>query len=536
VTRITACLLLLLISALLSLPLFLNADLQVASDALIHTGIAYAIQRDGIPPRNPFLAGEELPYYWFYNALVASLSSLLRQDPPIIMALLNPLALFSLLIAVYVAVGRRSPGRRDSGPGFLAAVWVAFGLNGWGCVLLIPLVLRSVSQLGPILSGGVWAYLPRIVVTQWEGTMGFMATKFLVANSFALSLAGLALAVMLLFDWLDRPRAGVWLAFWLMLLLTLYLNLVTGGALIAVCLIFFLQMLVFPFPRRSVERRFALFGLLSLALALAAASPYLASIIRASDTLERAVRFQSPDWFQLRVWIVILLPLWIANGIGWLSGGLRPRAPAALFILYSLGLLSAAFLFLRFSRHNEFKLPFILAIFLSLSLGDRYRHLPRWGRLTVWIMTVSILPTTLLGLIAYRFAPPQFRVSPPLAAAYAWMRDNLPSRAVVAASGSMDEIPLFVRRDAYLACRPFLRSIPVSRDLINRREALAAKLEDGDQTEGVLRKIAAEVKRPVFYIAEADRRISGDAMVRVYSASGIEVWFLAADGDAVGRE
>lgn len=536
IKRAKPFLLLTLIAGLLSSPLALNADLYVASDALIHTGIAYAIQRDGIPPLNPFLAGEKLPYYWFYNALAAGGSSLLGLEPFAIMALLNPLALLTLLVAVYLIIGRMSRDRSEDGPGLLGAVWVAFGLNGWGSFFLISTLRGNIFSLGPILSGGVWAYLPRIVISQWEGTMGFMATKFLVANSFAPSLASLALAILFLFAFLDRPRIVTGFAFWSCMLLTTYLNSVTGGALIVVCLIFFIQWFVFPLPQQREHRRLALCGLLSIALALAAALPYHASIIGAADTLERAVRFQYPDWFHIRVLIVILLPLWVTAGIAWIAGGRRPCTPPILFSLVSIILLSAAFLCLRFSRHNEFKLPFLLAIFLSLTLGDHYRRLPRRAKPIVWIITLSIFPTTLLGLVAYRRAPPQFSISPPEAAAYAWMRDNLPPDAVVVAPRSLDAIPLLVRRDAYVACRPFLRSIPASRDLINQRKATAAALRDDNLVGEILKKIAVEVGRPVVLIADPGQAITADGILRIYSAGGIDLWSLPAVSAAKRRE
>jgi len=62
---------LLLATLILSIPLLINPALKTRSDAIIHIGITRAILRDGIPPSNPFLAGEQLPYYWFYNALGA---------------------------------------------------------------------------------------------------------------------------------------------------------------------------------------------------------------------------------------------------------------------------------------------------------------------------------------------------------------------------------------------------------------------------------------------------------------------------------
>jgi len=181
-------------------------------------------------------------------------------------------------------------------------------------------------------------------------------------------------------------------------------------------------------------------------------------------------------------------------------------------------------------------LPFLLAIFLSLTLGDRCRRLPRRAKPLVWIATASLLPTTLLGLIAYCLAPAQFDLTPPEAAAYAWMRDNLPPDAVVASPRSLDAIPLLARRDAYVACRPFLRSIPVSRELINRRQAVSAQLRNGELAGELARKIAREVGRPVVLIADPGQAITADGLLRVYSAGGIDLWSLAAEGAAESRE
>ena len=224
---------LLLVTLILSLPLLVNPALETRSDAVIHIGITRAITRDGIPPSNPFLAGERLPYYWFYNALIALAAVNTGADPGRIMIILNILAILIMLLLVFKITNSFTGTSNNS---FLAAGLFVFGLNGWGWFLLLPgLSNNGLSGIPPLLTSGIWGFLERIVLTRWEGTMGFMLTKFWVANSFSIGIVAAIAAIYWFFRYIHRWRPSALIAFLLFTLISAHLNIIAGGALIIIC-------------------------------------------------------------------------------------------------------------------------------------------------------------------------------------------------------------------------------------------------------------------------------------------------------------
>lgn len=63
--------------------------------------IVYEIMNGNIPPRNPLLAGELLPYQWFFHAVVAGISYVFGVAPTIVFALANGLALLLTIILIF---------------------------------------------------------------------------------------------------------------------------------------------------------------------------------------------------------------------------------------------------------------------------------------------------------------------------------------------------------------------------------------------------------------------------------------------------
>ena len=64
-----------------SAPLAVNRHLHLRADAMSNTALAHAVRRHGLPPRDPYLAGQPLHYHWAYNAAVAGLSALTGLEP-----------------------------------------------------------------------------------------------------------------------------------------------------------------------------------------------------------------------------------------------------------------------------------------------------------------------------------------------------------------------------------------------------------------------------------------------------------------------
>ncbi|MEA1927599.1 MAG: hypothetical protein U9N73_05285 [Candidatus Auribacterota bacterium] len=513
---------LLLTTLILSLPLIINPALKTRSDAVIHIGITRAILRNGIPPPNPFLAGEKLPYYWFYNALAALICLLSGFDAGAVLIILNILGLFFLLLLSYKITVFIS-GR--TGRGVLAAALVIFGLNGWGWLLLIPGFLRNgISSVSPLLTNGIWGFLDRIVITRWEGTMGFMLTKFWVANSFSLGLVGVAAAIYYLFQYNHRQKTGSLILFLFFTLLSAHLNILAGGILLIISLSFFLYRLILPSRKKDVGKKSAVIVFILIAILIPLLIPYLNSIMDETSQTHPIIRFRLPDLFQLRVLTVILAPLWILAAITFRLRGDRTTRLYRYFLLLSILLLSAGFLFCRFPKHNEFKLLFLIALFLSLLIGLNAGLTNRKISWIVWGILLTTIPTTGLGLIAYSYSPDEHLITHDETAVYTWINRNLPADTVLIAERRNDLIPLLADRDAYLSCYTFLKSTPIDRSLIKNRRNRIRNLGDQEKMTKTLIEISRETGRPVSLI-----RYSGDLspkspLLLLHTEGEIKVW------------
>ena len=236
-SKIPPYLLVVLIAAIMSSPLIINHSLHTRRDAIAHVAITNKILRSGIPPQNPFMAGEKLYYYWFYNALAAALTKITGIKPATSMAALNVLALFILLATVYGAVRCARPKGMNNNNPLLGVILVAFGLNGWGWFrLLRPFIKYGPNLFTRMLAGSVWKFLPLISPGgKGAGKLGFMATKFLVATSFSLSLAAISASIYFLFKFFRKKEPVPAVLFCLFTALASYLHLIVGGMFIILC-------------------------------------------------------------------------------------------------------------------------------------------------------------------------------------------------------------------------------------------------------------------------------------------------------------
>lgn len=508
---------LVLIAVFLSSPLILNPSLHTRSDAIVHLGIINAVLRSGIPPGNPFLAGERLHYYWFYDAMVAGMVLITGFDGALLMALINGGGIFLLLLSVFLIVNIGS-GEGELSRGTWPAVFLAgFGLNGWGWLLLLPGLLRhGPGFLKSSLGGGVWGFLPRIVITKWEGTMGFMAGKFLVAGSFGPGLALMALSLYLLLRYREKPSLGRGLLLLASALLSLYLNLLIG----AIFVIAALAALVVDACR---ERGKARFGPLIPLVAIGLALPYV-WIVLGGSSFSGGTLLRPPTLTGLRKLFTVLLPLLVMAGVTWrrkpdVSARLVRRTALAGFFFTAL-----VYLFVFFTGHNEYKLPYLMAIYLSGLVGANIRSLGKKGRILVWVLTISILPTTGLALIAYTLDKSGPRPSSAELLIYRKVREILPSETVMMAEKKPYLGPMAGGRDAYLAQTAFLRGGLADRKVINRRRSRLGEFWRGDNRESIIREISKEVGRPLAVVAYSPIPAPGPGFRVLLSQENISLW------------
>jgi len=518
---------------LLSVPLIINPSLHTRRDAVVHVAITNKILRSGIPPQNPFMAGEKLYYYWFYNALAAALTGISGIPPAMIMAALNVLAFFILLISVLGSVRSALPeGTNDTSP-LLGILLVVFGLNGWGWFRLLgPSVKYGPNILTGILAGRVWKFLPLISPGgRGAGKLGFMASKFLVATSFSLALAAIGVSIYFLFKFFQKKKLLPAVLFCLSAALASYLHLVVGMMFIILCGVFGLTWLLLYRRGKRHGLKIAVSLLLLILVSLLLVAPYLTTVLGSRPTIKQGPVFSLPDSSYLKTYLFTLLPYLVILLLTFRSTIGRALIPSNMFLLLSVLLLAPAFLFLRIPGYNEFKFIFLSAVIMSLWGGISASYCRRWQRLIIWIIALSAAPTTLLGLAAYSFTPPSRAESrsPQQNAIFCWIAEHTPAETVVVDTRLADFIPMLARRDTYFGQKRFLmRRVGIYRpQAYQHRLSLMMDLLSGKDKTEILKMIRSEVQRPVILITHTGAMIENDGIKKLHSAGKIDIWALS---------
>ncbi|HEX7879098.1 MAG TPA: hypothetical protein VF720_06790, partial [Candidatus Eisenbacteria bacterium] len=212
--------------ALLVLINIVNPWLRWRADGRFHIGVTAEFLRGGIPPTDPFFAGLNLQYMWFFHAWLAGLAALSGAATSWLMVGTNMLGLVAFLSLV--AVLARDLGRSRNAT-WITVLVTAFGMGGLSWALL-PVKLAGVftgAKRGMEELKTLFALWPPTI----QKEMGFLSAgydqpfllrKFLVGTAMSLALAALMLQLVLV---LRRLRGGG------ALLLPL-IALVSGGAII----------------------------------------------------------------------------------------------------------------------------------------------------------------------------------------------------------------------------------------------------------------------------------------------------------------
>jgi len=520
------------LTVLVILPLLFNPALGTRRDAVHNIGIVQAIIRTGIPPQNPFMAGEHLYYYWFYNALVAALTITTPLDPGMIMILLNLLSFLVLLSAVYLTVGILVPAKYRLRSGGLALILVVFGMNGWGWFRLIPLISEfGLSRLIPTLGGRVWDYLNLVTIGgRGAGRVGFLSTKFLIPNAFSLSLATMGAALYLLIKYCRKRQPGQALLFILFTTITTYLNLITGAIFIFSIGCFFCLWLVLYFLRRHRNFQLALYGLLFLGICLAMLAPYLYSVLGGVLAARRAYSLAWPDKFHLHTFALVLSPLLAIALITYRKNEKTSYRAGRLCLLVFSATCCVSFLCCRLLRYNELKMLFLAAAGISIICGTHYANARHWQQKLSWLIALSAIPTTLLGLIAYSFTPPSGADSIPGEASrmLEWITDNTPQNTVICTTWG-DYIPMLAERDTYFCRRNSILEETnklYSAEEFYHRDALLKQLNTKGRQVDILRSIRGELHRPIMLLRYGNQPIPESGVEKIYSSGDMDLWRL----------
>ena len=512
------------ITCLVALPLVVNPRVHLRADAMSNTALAHAVRRHGLPPHDPYIAGQPLHYHWAYNAVAAGLSALTGLEPLTVMVVLGPIGLAIGLVWVARLVRLLGGGERGA---MLAVVVAVVGLNGWGWLILAMRWVAGEVGVAESLERGVSPFL-HLVVRGYDMRMGFLATKAMLSTSYIWTLALLPVAV----DGLLRLVQGRgWrhgLVFALAGAGAAYANLLVGVAVVALSaagLVLWACLVGAP-ARPQITRRAAA-GLGFAAACVGLILPYALVTVGASAGREQLVTLAWPDAWHLRGAVVGLLPVWLCVG---LCGWPRRWCQADLWLAFLSVGVGVTFLVVRAVDDVQVKFLFVLAMVLAVYVGGRAAELTRWRVCALWLVAASAVPTTALGMMAHARAPDAIHLSDAESATYNWIARHTPPDTVVVARERSTLVPILARRDLYIPDRVgFHRAGRYDAAVWRRRTEQMRRLFGRGEVALVLGEIAAELGRPVVLVTWEEFTQVTDPRVRLLHAAGnLRTWQLAA--------
>ncbi|QDU68763.1 DUF2298 domain-containing protein [Engelhardtia mirabilis] len=161
---------------------------RVSYHGLLHSGLALATER-GLPPHNPWLAGEGLGYYWAWHALGGLVMRTARIAPTEAFAVIGVwAAVLHVLALQQLAAVLLRDGRRE-----LAAI--AAGLFGLNAIGGLAVLARGTFTATPESNGALLAALREQLVPSaasgllWDPRVAFGLSKLGNLSSYPASLA-----------------------------------------------------------------------------------------------------------------------------------------------------------------------------------------------------------------------------------------------------------------------------------------------------------------------------------------------------------
>ncbi len=171
----------LLAGAAVWLLLFRGSAPRASYHGLLHSGLVLAVDR-AVPPGHPWMAGEELGYYWFWHAIGALFSRALSIAPTLALSLTNLWAVMVLpVVFFFTAAPCFGSGKRER----LGVVLALLGLNAMGGLVWL---FHSRSWTAPTTSLEVLDSL-RLTVGAWDPRLAFGFSKFGNLSSYPTALA-----------------------------------------------------------------------------------------------------------------------------------------------------------------------------------------------------------------------------------------------------------------------------------------------------------------------------------------------------------
>ena len=168
--------------------LFQGSAMRASYHGLLHSALVLAVDNQA-PPNHPWMAGQELGYYWYWHAMGALFSRALSVAPTIGLALTNLWAAVVLPIALYLTA---APCFRNGRREWVGVLLALFGLNALGAwVWLVTSREWSAPEAPALLIESL-----SITVGDWDRRLAFGFSKFGNLSSYPTALALFAGALM----------------------------------------------------------------------------------------------------------------------------------------------------------------------------------------------------------------------------------------------------------------------------------------------------------------------------------------------------
>lgn len=438
--------------------------LAYRSDAWFHAATAYRMDKTGLPPDDPFVAGIPLGYFWAFHLALGLLGSAAGVTPFAAGAALSVIA--ALTVALWLGLlAKRLSGAQAVAPVLFLAV---LGLDPPGWIAWLAQGLTG-AEKGPAVLARAWQHgaggsMAAITIGYPHSSQSFFLDKLLIVTGL-----GLGYAATLAFAWalLDAGTAKNRVVLGVCAVAAasaLFLHSVAGMAVViagtgAAALASFL-------PRGT---RLALGPALAVVaggvLASAIAYPYLK--LCTVSKVEEPVRLG----FHLDMawaWLAaggFLLALAAREAFAWWREDESRRGERARFLLYFAGFVVLS-LVVSLVNRNESKFFNLGTLLLAVPAAGGWVRIQgtRWGRLAWVVLILGGVPTFLLGLSGF-VAPGDVGVAGRITPApadrdiYGWIdRYTSPHSALLAlpqtADGELSRDPMVHARRALVWAGP----------------------------------------------------------------------------------
>jgi hypothetical protein len=410
--------------------------LAYRSDGWFHAATAYRIERVGLPPDDPFLAGLPLGYFWAFHLALGLLGGAAGVTPFAAGAAISVIAAFT--VALWLALlARRLCGPAAMAPAVLLAV---LGLDppGW-----LAWFVQGVtgSEKGPAVLARAWQHGAGSTMNAISIGYPHISVSFLLDKFFIVTGLGLGFAAALAFAW-ALLEAGTARAHTVLVVgglaaaSALFLHSVIGASVLIAGAGAAVMAVLLPAAARLAPRR-ALVVIAALVLAGGVALPYLRLCTAAKADPPATLGFHlDTAW----TWLAcggFLLALAAREAAAWRREGSQ-RDERARFLLYFGGFFVLT-LFVTLVSRNESKFFGVATLLLAVPAGGGWVRLrgTRAGRLAWAVLLLGCVPTFLLGLSGFVTQGDQgidARVTPPAddREMYAWIdRHAAPNAAVI---------------------------------------------------------------------------------------------------------